>query len=322
MRTEHRTESGVERSVDLSVVIPLYDEADNVAPLCRELVSVLDAEGRRWEVLLVDDGSRDQTFARAREIALRDRRFRVVRLGRNYGQATAIQAGFDRARGGVIVTMDGDLENDPGDIGRLLAGIEEGYDVVCGWRKDRQGSFMARRFPSWIANKIIARLTGVKVHDNGCTLRAYRTQIVRRTSLYSDLHRFLPVLVDLSGGSYKEVVVGHRLRSRGHSKYGLSRTWEVSIDLIMLTMIARFASRPGRWFALLSLPFLLLAALCLIATAILYLTAEGDGFPIALPASAVLFTFALLHLQIMAVIGELVVATGDEDSPFGSILGS
>ncbi len=300
--------------IDLSVVVPVHDEADNVGPLYEETVAVLGPLEQRWELVLVDDGSRDDTFARARELARRDHRVRVVKLTRNYGQTAALQAGLDHAGGQIIVTMDGDLENDPRDIPRMLAVLEEGYDVVCGWRKDRQGSFWTRRAPSWVANRLIGLLTGVKVHDTGCCLRAHRRRVAEQAHLYSDMHRYMPVILERSGFYHTEIVVNHRLRRFGRSKYGLGRIWKVGLDLISLAMISRFSFQPAQWFIMLGLPFLFLTVVFAAGAGYLYLTADSaEGFPVVLPAAAVLFAFSFLQLQIMALLGELVLWSGDEE---------
>lgn len=298
--------------VEISVVVPLYDEAENVVPLNRELEASLGALGRSYEVLFVDDGSRDETVAKLAPIAAADPHVRLIRLARNYGQTAAVQAGFDHARGQVIVTMDGDRQNDPRDIGKLLRCLDEGYDIVSGWRKDRQDKLWSRKLPSWAANRLISLITGVKIHDNGCAIKAYRREIIERTALYSDMHRFILVIMALSGGRYREIVVNHRPRVAGRSKYGISRTWKVLLDLIMLTMITRFTTRPGRWFGLMSLPALAAALIALVASGYQYLHAGTlTGFPIVAPGAAVLFAFASMHLILMAVIGELVVWAGD-----------
>ncbi len=294
---------------ELSVVVPLYDEEDNVAELYREIVQALAALGRDAEMLFVDDGSRDGTFEALRRLADRDERVRVLRFARNYGQTAAIQAGFEHARGAVLLTLDGDLQNDPADFGRLLAGIEEGYDVVSGWRRGRRDAPL-RTFLSRVANLLISRITGVAIRDTGCTLKAYRREVARHLLLRSDMHRFIPVLVAFAGGTCKEIEVGHRPRCAGTSKYGLSRTWKVLLDLILLAMSTRFLSRPAQWFGLLSLPFLVLSLLGVAASGDRYLTGGGAG-SVIFAAVTMLFAFAFLHLLLMAVIGELAVWAGE-----------
>ncbi len=297
---------------DLTVVVPLFDEEDNVEALHRELAAVLDALPERSEILFVDDGSTDGTFARLRVLRERDARVRVLRFSRNFGQTPAMQAGFDHARGRIVVTIDGDLQNDPRDIPRLLQGIREGYDLVLGWRKDRKDTLLTRRLPSWCANRLIGWITGIHVHDNGCSLKAYRGEIVTRTQLYGEMHRFIPAMMSLSARRYKEVVVHHRPRHSGRSKYGLSRTLRVVSDLLLVRMLTRFTTRPARWFGLLSFPFLLLGVLFLALSWHDYATLPAGGsYSIVIPTAALLFSFAFLQLLLMGIVAELVVWTGD-----------
>ncbi len=204
----------------------------------------------QWELVLVDDGSTDGTAAIASRLAALDRRVSVIRLARNYGQTLAMQAGFDHARGEVVVSMDGDLQNDARDIPRLVAKLQEGYDLVAGYRKRRQDKLITRKIPSWVANRIIGWVTGVKIRDNGCSLKAYRRELLDRLNLYSDMHRFIPaVAAATAGAAIAEVPVGHHSRQYGTSKYGLSRTTKVLVDLITIKMIQAFREQPLRMFA-------------------------------------------------------------------------
>ena len=234
----------------ISVVIPVFDEAENVADLHRELTASLEAHGRPYEVLFVDDGSRDATLARLAEIEAADPRVRVLRLRRNFGQTAAFSAGFDHARGDVVVTSDGDLQNDPADIPRLLARLDEGYDMVCGWRRARHDA-ASKKVPSWFANRLISWATGVHLHDYGCSLKAMRLEVVRGMRLYGEMHRFIPAIASWMGVSVSEVPVNHRPRTRGHSKYGLGRTVRVLLDLFTVKFLLEFGTRPshlfGRW---------------------------------------------------------------------------
>jgi glycosyltransferase involved in cell wall biosynthesis len=231
----------------ISVVIPVYDEAENVAELHRELTASLEAHGRPYEVLFVDDGSRDGTLARLGEIEARDPRVRVLRLRRNFGQTAAFSAGFDHARGDVVVTSDGDLQNDPADIPRLLARLDEGYDMVCGWRKDRHDA-ASKKVPSWFANRLISWATGVHLHDYGCSLKAMRLEVVRGMRLYGEMHRFIPAIASWMGVSVAELEVNHRPRTRGQSKYGLGRTQRVLLDLFTVKFLLEFGTRPSHLF--------------------------------------------------------------------------
>ncbi len=241
----------------LSVVVCVYNEEDNVLPLLERALAVLRPLGRPFEIVFVDDGSRDQTRARLEAAAAAAPELVLVKLRRNFGQTLALQAGFDRARGDVILTMDGDLQNDPADIPRLLERIEDGADVVSGWRVNRQDAMVLRKLPSWVANRVIQAATRVPIHDQGCSLKAYRRDVIERLSLYSDMHRFVAVLTMPTGARIDEIPVHHHARIHGESKYGLSRVFKVMVDLLTIQMLTRFRESPSRWFALLGAPFLI-----------------------------------------------------------------
>ncbi len=232
---------------EISVVIPVFDEAENVADLHREITASLEGHGRPYEVIFVDDGSRDATVARLVEIEAADPRVRVVRLRRNFGQTAAFSAGFDHARGDVVVTSDGDLQNDPADIPLLLARLDEGYDMVCGWRRARQDT-ASKKVPSWFANRLISWATGVHLHDYGCSLKAMRLEVVRGMRLYGEMHRFIPAIASWMGVSVAEVQVNHRARTRGRSKYGIGRTLRVLLDLFTVKFLLEFGTRPSHLF--------------------------------------------------------------------------
>ena len=240
-------------SPDLSVVAPLFNESENVRPLVDWILQALETYAGVFEVILVDDGSRDDTWTQIRAAAA-DPRVRGLRLGRNVGQTAAMMAGFDHARGRVVVSLDGDLQNDPRDIPALIAKLDEGYDLVCGWRRQRQDKLLLRKVPSWVANRLIRRLTGVPITDNGCSLKAYRRDLLNRISLYAEQHRFIPALSASVGARITEMPVRHHARRFGESKYGISRTVKVLVDLLTLKMITTFRSRPLVGFALAALP--------------------------------------------------------------------
>ena len=242
-------------SPDLSVVAPLFNESENVRPLVDWILQALETYAGVFEVILVDDGSRDDTWIQIQGAAA-DPRVRGLRLGRNVGQTAAMMAGFDHARGRVVVSLDGDLQNDPRDIPALIAKLDEGYDLVCGWRRQRQDKLLLRKVPSWVANRLIRRLTGVPITDNGCSLKAYRRDLLNRISLYAEQHRFIPALSASVGARITEMPVRHHARRFGESKYGISRTVKVLIDLLTLKMITTFKSRPLVGFALAALPAL------------------------------------------------------------------
>jgi glycosyltransferase involved in cell wall biosynthesis len=230
---------------DISVVIPLRDEEHSVLPLHEQLTAVLSALGKAYEIILIDDGSEDATFARLAEIHARDPHVRVVQFTRNFGQTAAFAAGFARARGRWIVTMDGDLQNDPADIPRLLE-IARDYDVVCGWRKDRKDDLLTRHLPSVAANWLLGLAAGIRLHDNGCSLKVLRAEIVRPMKLSPGMHRYLPAFANHLGGRVTEAIVNHRPRRFGRSKYGLSRTFGVIRDILQLRRLMRQAVDPAR----------------------------------------------------------------------------
>ncbi len=234
----------------LSVVIPVYNEEDNIAPLLVSLERALSNLNKPFEVIVVDDGSHDQTLAKLKALKPRYPWLKIIALRRNFGQSAAFTAGIDHARGEIIVTMDGDLQNDPADIPKLLSKIEEGYDVVSGWRKDRRDPLISRKIPSFLANFLISRLTKVRLHDYGCSLKAYRAEVIKGITIYGELHRFIPVLVSLGGARVTEVEVRHHPRRFGRSKYGLSRTYRVLLDLLLVLFFRKFATKPLHIFGL------------------------------------------------------------------------
>jgi glycosyltransferase involved in cell wall biosynthesis len=298
--------------MDVSIVIPLYNEEESVDALYEEVTAAAEGLEREYELILVDDGSRDGTRTKLRALCSRDHRVKAVFFRRNYGQTAAIQAGFDHARGRVVITLDGDLQNDPRDFGLLLRNIDEGYDVVCGWRKDRKDKMISRRLPSMAANWLIGKFTGTPIHDNGCTLKAYRADIVKRARLYAEMHRFLAPMMSLSGARYKEVVVNHRARQFGQSKYGISRIWKVFLDLLTVKMLLSFTTRPAVWFGLLSLPFLLGTLLAFGISVYRHMTLLPHmQYSLVFPSATLLFSFAFAHLIILGVLAELVVKVGD-----------
>ncbi len=235
-------------TVDLSIVIPLFDEERTLDELYRRLTTVLRALGRRYEIVLVDDGSRDGTYFTAAALGATDPSVVLVKLARNYGQTAALAAGFDRARGRVIVAMDGDLQHAPEDLPRLLDKLSEGYDIVSGWRERRVDNYWTRRLPSRIANWLMAKLSGVPLHDFGTTFKAYRASAIKRVALYGDLHRFIPALASSHGARIAEVPITNVERPQNRSHYGLSRTWRVMADLVTVRFLLRYATRPLHLF--------------------------------------------------------------------------
>jgi hypothetical protein len=254
----------------------------------------------------VDDGSTDRTGALIESIARRDGRFRPLRLRRNSGQTLALAAGFQAARGAIVVSMDGDLQNDPADIPRLVAGIEAGADVVCGWRRRRQDPTLLRKIPSAIANRMIVAVTGVAIHDTGCTLRAYRAEVVKALTMYSDMHRFLPALTSMTGARVVELEVNHRARQFGVSKYGIGRTFRVMADVVSISMLVRFGPTPGRWFGLLSLPPLAVGLLC--ASVAL---ANPEPGQVVLWSLTVMMFYLASHMVTLAIMAEMFLYSSD-----------
>ena len=300
--------------MELSIIVPLYNEEESVDALHEEVTAAAEGLGIEYELLLVDDGSRDQTRLKLREICARDPRVKALFFRRNYGQTAALQAGFDHARGRIVITLDGDLQNDPRDFGLLLKHIDEGYDVVCGWRKDRKDKMVSRRLPSMAANWLIGALTGTRIHDNRCTLKAYRADLVKRARLYAEMHRFMAPMMSLSGSRIKEVTVNHRARQFGQSKYGISRIWKVFLDLLTVKMLLSFTVRPAVWFGLMSLPFLAGTMLALAISAYRHVTILPHmQYSLVFPSITVLFAFAFLHLILLGLFAELVVKVGDFD---------
>jgi glycosyltransferase involved in cell wall biosynthesis len=260
------TEQAREEQLGLSVILPAYNEAESVGPLYEATVHAVEPLGVSFEIIFVDDGSSDDTFARCAALAAADRRVRVIKLRRNYGQTPAMVAGIDHARGGILVTMDADLQNDPADIPLLVERIEAGHDLVVGWRHERQDRFLSRRFPSVIANWLIAKVTGVDIKDNGCSLKAYRADLIKNVPLYSEMHRFIPAMASMAGARIDQIKVRHHARRFGTSKYGLSRIYKVIFDMMAIKTLLVFVKRPAVFFigaagfaGLLTVVFLVLA---------------------------------------------------------------
>lgn len=237
--------------MDFSIVVPIYNEQDNIEALYSAITTALDSCGQQFEVILVDDGSVDNSWNMLAQVAQRDSRFKVIRFRRNFGQTAAMSAGFDAASGDIIIPMDGDLQNDPADIPLLIQKLNEGYDVVSGWRSNRQDTFVTRKIPSMLANALISRMTGVHLHDYGCTLKAYRREVLDGVNLYGEMHRFVPALASQVGAKVTEMPVRHHPRIHGVSKYGISRTLRVVLDLITVKFLLSYSTKPiqlfGKW---------------------------------------------------------------------------
>src|SRR5690242_3585287 len=298
----------------LSVVVPLYNEEESIPQLVTSIQEAL-VECPQWELVLVDDGSSDDTARVAAGIVYTDARVRLVRLARNYGQTKAMQAGFDHARGEVVVTMDGDLQNDPADIPRLLAKLDEGYDLVAGYRLRRQDKLLTRKVPSWIANRLIAWMTGVRIRDNGCSLKAYRRSLISQLHLYSDMHRFLPALAAATAAArIVEIPVQHHARRFGRSKYGLSRVAKILADLMTITMISSFRERPLGLFGTAA------AGSVAAGVVVLYLwlrslalyRVEPEGAYV-LPAVVLLLVALAVYLVMLGLVAEVTVRSATQE---------
>jgi glycosyltransferase involved in cell wall biosynthesis len=299
---------GQTRRVNLSIVIPVYNEAENIQALYDRLKNALEQLKQTYEIIFVDDGSTDESFAVLREIAKVDPAVSVIRLRRNFGQTAAMAAGFDHASGEAIIPMDADLQNDPADIKPLLEKLNEGYDMVSGWRADRKDGFILRRLPSIIANRLIAKLTGVYLHDFGCTLKVYRREILENINLYGELHRFIPALAKLIGAEIAEIKVTHHLRTHGKSKYGVSRTIRVILDLMTIKFLMSYSTRPIQIFGLVGLISLLLGGgICA------YLAIGKLFFPAGVESGWLSYLYAetsLLQRMPMLILGVLLLFTG------------
>lgn len=266
-------------AMDLSVVVPIYNEEENLPLLAQQVLAAVRPLGLRFELVLVDDGSNDGSAAVLRLLGTEVPELVAVLLRRNYGQSAAMAAGFDASSGRVIVTLDGDLQNDPADIPQLLERLREGYDLVSGWRHQRQDSSLSRLLPSRVANRLIGRVTGLRLHDYGCSLKAYRREVVEDLNLYGELHRFLPALAAIEGARITEVKVNHHARRHGQSKYGIDRTFRVLMDLLTVWFMKRFLTRPMHVFGLGGLVAMgagLLISLWLVGEKLLLGTELGD----------------------------------------------
>ncbi len=294
----------------ISVVIPIFNEEESVERLYQQLRVACDQIGRPYEIIFVDDGSQDRSFFILKKLWSQDTRLKVIGFRKNYGQTAAMTAGFEYAQGQIVVSLDGDLQNDPDDIPKLVTRIEEGFDVVSGWRVNRKDKYWTRRFPSQIANWIISRVTGVKLHDSGCSLKAYRGTVLKSMSLYGEMHRFIPALTRIAGATVGEVAVQHHARPFGKSKYGIGRIWRVALDIVVVKMITDFASRPLRWFGLLSIPGFILG-LGLLPVALGVFSDNRVESSIVPLIVAFLSLFLSGHLLIMGIVGELSVKTSD-----------
>jgi glycosyltransferase involved in cell wall biosynthesis len=295
--------------LDISVVVPVLNEEESLPILHQRLSEALAGTGYSYEIIIVDDGSTDRSFEIMQELQARDEHLRVVRFRRNYGQTAAFSAGFDRARGDVVITIDADLQNDPADIPALMDKMAEGYDVVSGWRVDRQDRFLDRRLPSIVANSMIRWTTSVEIHDNGCSLKAYRREVLKDVRLYGEMHRFLPALAYAAGGRVAEIQVQHHPRRYGKAKYGLSRTLKVFLDIIAVRFLMSYSTRPIHIFGLLGLLCFAGGSAILVYLTIvrLFLLQPIANRPLML--LGILLTMLGVQLVTTGLLAELVVRT-------------
>lgn len=289
----------------VSIVVPFYNEAENIEPLYNSLKSVMDKEGKDYELLFVDDGSTDRTLQTLKRLAQRDSRIKPLSFRRNFGQTAAFAAGFDHAKGDVIITLDGDLQNDPNDIPKILSLIGE-YDIVSGWRRNRKDAFLSRRLPSMIANYLISRVTGVKLHDYGCSLKAYKKEVIKNINLYGELHRFIPAVASWYGVKITEVETTHHHRYRGKSKYGITRALRVILDLITVKFLQSFSTKPLQAFGPIGLLCGFLGFAISFYLTLVKLSGEDiGGRPLLL--LGILLIIVGIQLIGMGLIGEMVV---------------
>lgn len=311
VRVEHKAVSGAERP-DLSVFLPVYNEEPNLLPLHAKLDEALKTLGKSAEIIYVDDGSSDASLKILRDLAQRDGRVRVVALKRNYGQTAAMAAGIDAARGSVLIPMDADLQNDPADIVRLLEKLNQGYDVVSGWRKNRQDKVITRKIPSMIANRLISWIGGVPLHDYGCTLKAYRLESLESVRLYGEMHRFIPILASWEGARVAEIPVAHHARTMGKSKYGLSRTFKVVFDLMTIKFMASYQTKPIYIFGTFGMLAIALSLIAGLWAFVLKLW-KGVSFILTpLPVITVVMLAIGVQFLLMGLLAEMLVRTYHE----------
>ncbi len=299
-----------------SVVVPVMNEEENVEILYQRITEVLQPMGEPYEIIFVDDGSTDRTYPILKAIHERDPYLKVVKFRRNFGQSAAMAAGFEQARGRIVVSMDGDLQNDPKDIPNLVRKMREGYDVVAGWRKNRKDKLLIRKVPSRIANRIIAFLTGVGLHDTGCSLKAYRRELIKNLRLYGELHRFIPVLARIEGARISEMVVSHHARRFGQSKYNLSRTFKVIMDLTTLNLFIKYLNKPVHFFGMLGFLFNAAGGVALASAAHLVLNRAYDFAGLnVLVSVAFLLVAGGCQFVFYGLIANMVVKTGEKQTP-------
>jgi glycosyltransferase involved in cell wall biosynthesis len=304
-------ETKARRAPELSIFLPVFNEEPNLRPLHKKISDALREVGREAEIIYVDDGSSDKSLEVLYEIADRDDRVKVIALKRNFGQTAAMAAGIDAARGEILIPMDADMQNDPADISRLLRKLEEGYDVVSGWRKNRQDKLFTRRLPSVIANRIISWIGGVPLHDYGCSLKAYRKEALAGVKLYGEMHRFIPIYASWSGAKVTEIPVDHHPRTMGVSKYGLTRTFKVVLDLITIKFMSKYQTKPIYVFGTCGM-LSLLASIISLAISVIKLIQGREFLSNPLTALSVITFISALQFILMGIMAEILVRTYHE----------
>lgn len=305
----------MKKRIEYSIVVPVMNEEENVEILFRRISNVMQRMGQPYEIVMVDDGSNDRTFTILKSLHEKDSRLKVVKFRRNFGQSAAMAAGFELATGKIVVSMDGDLQNDPSDIPAMVAKLQEGYDIVAGWRKNRQDKMLIRKVPSKIANRIIRFFTGVQLHDTGCSLKVYRARVINKIRLYGEMHRFIPALARIEGARIAEMVVGHHARQFGESKYNLTRTFRVVMDLTTLNLFIKYLTRPIHFFGMIGFLFNAVGLLSLCVCAYLALTGTSDIAGVnVMAALAFLLLTAGFQFILYGLIATMVVKTGERQN--------
>ena len=295
----------------ISIVVPVYNESESIKLLINEIFNVMESHKLQFELIIVNDGSLDNTINVLEDLSIKIKELIVVNLRKNYGQTAALAAGFDNSNGEVIVTLDGDLQNDPGDIPKLVTNLNDGYDLICGWRFQRKDKLLNRRIPSKIANRLIGNVTGIHLHDYGCSLKAFKSEIIKDIKLYGELHRFLPVLANIEGAKIKEIKVNHRSRIYGTSKYGIDRTFRVLMDLLTVWFMNKFLTRPMYVFGFIGI--VSIVSSLIISSYLILLKFLGENI-----GSRPLLMFALIlgiagvQLFSFGLLGELLIRTYHE----------
>jgi glycosyltransferase involved in cell wall biosynthesis len=296
----------------LSLVIPVYNEEDNIETLFKKVEDALNPLGYPWELILVDDGSKDSSFEHLSQLAEKHKHVKVIKFVRNFGQTAALAAGIDYSKGDIIIPMDADLQNDPADISRLLDKLDEGFDVVSGWRKERQDEFFTRLVPSWVANKIISVISGVRLHDYGCSLKAYRREVLKDVRLYGEMHRFVPIYASWEGARVAEIPVNHYARQFGQSKYGISRTFKVVLDLMTVKFMSTYFTKPIYVFGTAGLGSLAISFAAFIWMVVLKFFFHTTFIETPLPVLIAMFFMVGIQLILMGLLAEILMRTYHE----------